>query len=759
MALPEKAAAAASWRERRRALRRKREEEENEVAAGKDGGGRSEDKNSDWGGGGGERYVPHVSAAKRMRMEREAALREVAAAGGDDDNNQPSQGGGGRGKGGEEDGCVGGSGDGRRRALARGRKMLAAAAAKGGTVAGGKGEREEGDAEESGGRRTDGASDAAKSEGGERDGVDDKVSDAADREGGDERDRVDGGGANDVGEEEEKEAVKSLLEQAADLKAKRDAMTETERNASRRDEEESRILKEASKVQTNALQAASELATGIVYDDSIPTSWTCPRKLLVEGEEEWKKMRDKWHILAEGDDIPPPIRSFRDMKFPPPVLNVLASRNIRKPTPIQMQGLPVALAGRDMVGIAFTGSGKTMTFNLPLIMAALEEEKRMPLVGGEGPVGIVLGPSRELVRQTYDQVKALCATVEQFCDPETGERTYPALRAQLIIGGENGREQLQPIKDRGVHCVVATPGRLRDFLKKRQISLDICRYICLDEADRMLDLGFDEEVGEIMNHFKHQRQTLLFSATFPKKFQDFAKNTLVRPIVVNVGRAGAANLDVIQEVEYVKQEAKIVYLLECLQKTAPPVIIFCERKGDVDDIHEYLLLKGVEAVSIHGGKDQEERNEAIRSYKEGVKDVLVATDIAAKGLDFADIQHVINFDMPTEIENYVHRIGRTGRCGKTGVATTFINKSCEETTLLDLKHLLKEAHQRIPPVLMIMDDPLENIVRSDGTQGCAFCGGLGHSIVDCPKIDKDARRVAGGHKDALASGDGYGGDW
>merc|ERR1712146_661897 len=136
-------------------------------------------------------------------------------------------------------------------------------------------------------------------------------------------------------------------------------------------------------------------------------------------------------------------------------------------------------------------------------------------------------------------------------------------------------------------------------------------------------------------------------ATMPKKIQNFAQTALVNPVTVNVGRAGAANLDVIQEVEYVKQEAKIVYLLECLQKTAPPVLIFCENKADVDDIHEYLLLKGVEAVSIHGGKDQVERNEAIQLYKEGKKDVLVATDVAAKGLDFSDIQHVINFDMPS----------------------------------------------------------------------------------------------------------------
>ena len=158
-----------------------------------------------------------------------------------------------------------------------------------------------------------------------------------------------------------------------------------------------------------------------------------------------------------------------------------------------------------------------------------------------------------------------------------------------------------------------------------------------------------------MNHFSKQRQTLLFSATMPKKFQDFARGALVDSITVNVSRAGAANLDVIQEVEYVKLEARIVYLLECLQKTAPPVVVFCERKGDVDDVHEYLLLKGVEAVSIHGGKDQEERNDAIRRFKDGSKDVLVATDVAAKGLDFPDIQHVINFDMPSR-SKFVHKL-------------------------------------------------------------------------------------------------------
>jgi ATP-dependent RNA helicase DDX41 len=546
----------------------------------------------------------------------------------------------------------------------------------------------------------------------------------------------------DNGQEEEEisRPKMSLLDQAAALHS---SLTEQERQEMQQKEEEARILREASKVQTNALQAASEVASGKVYTKPMPSTWTVPRYILNQGEQAWEQVRKQWHMDVEGNDVPPPMKRFKDMKFPEPIVMALEAKNIQRPTPIQMQGLPVALAGRDLVGIAFTGSGKTLTFSLPLVMASLEEELRLPIIGGEGPIGFILAPSRELARQTHE-------VVQGFCEALSSSPGYPKLYTQLLIGGESARDQLQPIQQHGVHAIVATPGRLRDFLKKKAITLQNCRYCCLDEADRMLDLGFDEEVGEIMNYFPHQRQTLLFSATFPKKFQDFARQTLVQPIVVNVGRAGAANLDVIQEVEYVKQEAKIVYLLHCLQKTAPPVIIFCERKGDADDIHEYLLLKGVEAVSIHGGKDQEERNEAIQLFKEGKKDVLVATDVAAKGLDFPDIQHVINFDMPSEIENYVHRIGRTGRCGKTGVATTFINKSCDETTLLDLKHLLKEARQRIPPVLMMLDDPRD---KNPGGGACSFCGGLGHTIINCPKIDKDARRVAGGHKDALTGGD------
>merc|ERR1711871_670080 len=336
------------------------------------------------------------------------------------------------------------------------------------------------------------------------------------------------------------------------------------------------------------------------------TGWKPPSHIRSMPLEEQEAIRKKWHIITEGEDVPPPIRKFKDMRFPDAIIDLLASKGIKRPTPIQIQGLPAALAGRDLIGIAFTGSGKTLVFALPMVMLALEQEQKMPLVGGEGPFGMIICPSRELARQTYDSVVDYCESLTRA--------GFPQLRPMLCIGGIDMREQMTMLRQ-GIHCVVATPGRLQDMLEKKRFNFDLCRYMVLDEADRIMDMGFEDDLRNIMDFFSNQRQTLMFSATMPKKIQNFAQTALVRPVAVNVGRAGAANLDVIQEVEYVKQEAKIVYLLECLQKTAPPVIIFCDSKAEVDDIHEYLLIKGVEAVSIHGGKDQIERNEGIDLFK------------------------------------------------------------------------------------------------------------------------------------------------
>jgi ATP-dependent RNA helicase DDX41 len=602
-----------------------------------------------------------------------------------------------------------------------------------------------------------------------------------------------------------KQKTKTLLEINAEIyeKEKLDPLAYAK---ARQLAEEKRLLEEALRSQTSALTTHAEKATGVVYNTPMPAigNWRPPTKERNMSIKEGDALRGKYQILLDGEHAPPPMDSFRRMRFPNVLLNALAEKGIRRPTPIQMQGLPCALSGRDMIGIAFTGSGKTITFVLPLIMLALEEELKLPLSAGEGPIGMILCPSRELAYQTWQVVTHFTDRLDrrhkchqQFGGNGDGSHNgqqgghkkrkrkggngvggavvppkplmlWPEIRVMLAVGGEDKRAQLDVVR-RGCHIICATPGRLKDFLQKDALNLNLCRYICLDEADRMMDYGFDEDIQNIFSYFKRQRQTLLFSATMPRKFREFARESLVQPVIVNSGRAGAANLDVIQEVEYVKNDSKIVYLLECLQKTSPPVVIFSARTKEVDDIHEYLLIKGLKTVSIHGSKDQEERREGMRQFKAGEVHVLVATDVAAKGLDFPDIQHVINFDMPEEIENYIHRIGRTGRCGKTGVATTFINGTVEESILLDLKGVLLEAKQHIPPVLERLHHPqdemseelrkaLDEDAEKDGlARGCAFCGGLEHRITNCPKLMKDQRRLNPVNNDAMRI-DG-GGDW
>lgn len=517
----------------------------------------------------------------------------------------------------------------------------------------------------------------------------------------------------------------TLLEEARELRAR---MQDTKSRAQAEEEEEAQILE--AHVAQKKLAVHAEIAQNNQYSKPVPRTWRAPHFVRKRTADENEAIRHKYGVRVDGSNPPPLISNFLDMKVPSCIIEHLHTKGIDAPTPIQMQGLPTAFSGRDMIGIAFTGSGKTLTFSLPIVLFSAEAERRVPFEQGDGPIGLIVCPSRELARQTYESILGMAEALEHG--------GYARIRALLCIGGIHMAEQGYQLR-RGVHIVVATPGRLQDVLAKKRVQLHSCTYLCLDEADRMMDMGFEEDVRNILSYFTRQRQTLLFSATMPRKILEFAEQSLFQPIVVHVGRAGAASLDVVQEVEFVPEDTKMTHLLETLQKTAPPVIVFTDHKNEVDDIYEFLLSKGVETVAIHGSKPQEEREYAIESFKAHNKDVMVASGVASKGLDFRGIQHVINYTMPRDIGDYVHQIGRTGRSGRTGVATTFIDEHTPHSTLLDLKYLLKEAKQRVPLFLTSIDNETgdERTRRS----GCAVCGGLGHTVAQCPRLEEHQRRL------------------
>lgn len=477
-------------------------------------------------------------------------------------------------------------------------------------------------------------------------------------------------------------------------------------------------------------------------DRTIHTGWTPPTALLEQPAEYHNAVRKFHGIAVIGQDIPPAITSFEMMRLPREIISVLHSMQAMSPRPIQMQGIPAALAGRDVIGTAKTGGGKTLVFVVPMVTLALREELADPFLKGQGPFGIVIAPQRELAQQIYEVTQAFCEEINQ-------QRHVP-ISTLLAIGGSDIAWRSIP-QGRGLHCLICTPGRLEGMLKQSKVNLLRCRLLCLDEADRLVEDSFQSALQTLLDGFQNRpHQTILFSATMPKLVQQLVSKNLHNHIMLSVGQAGTANKDIKQKIYEVPESDKCVKLLHVLRKTAPPTLIFANNQPQVDTIFEYLRIKGVLAGCVHSGIPQDVRTQTVQDFKNERLDVLVSTDLLSKGIDFGlqPIEHVINFDMPTEIENYVHRIGRTGRAGRKGLASTFIDSSkCTESILLDLKQLLKHADQVIPDFLAKLYDPTEALfANNNGNQEqhelivCEKCGGFGHDLQTCPELLKLQRR-------------------
>jgi ATP-dependent RNA helicase DDX5/DBP2 len=383
--------------------------------------------------------------------------------------------------------------------------------------------------------------------------------------------------------------------------------------------------------------------------------------------------------------VPAPFTSFDATGLPSEILREVHNAGFSAPTPIQAQSWPIALQGLDIVAIAKTGSGKTLGYLIPSFIH-IKKRRNNPQLG---PTVLVLSPTRELATQIQEEAVKFGKSSRLSCT--------------CLYGGAPKGPQLRDV-DRGIDVVVATPGRLNDILEMRRISLSQVSYLVLDEADRMLDMGFEPQIRKIVKEVPARRQTLMYTATWPKEVRRIAADLLVNPVQVNIGSVDelVANKAITQVVEVVSYNEKQRRLEQILRSQDPgsKVIIFCSTKKMCDQLSR-TLTRQFGAAAIHGDKSQSERDYVLNQFRSGRTPVLVATDVAARGLDIKDIRVVINFDFPTGVEDYVHRIGRTGRAGATGIAHTFFSEQ-DAKYAADLIKVLEGANQKVPPEIRDM---------------------------------------------------------
>lgn len=424
-------------------------------------------------------------------------------------------------------------------------------------------------------------------------------------------------------------------------------------------------------------------------------------------------------IKVSGKNVPKPVQKWSQCGLTRPILDVIEGLGYEKPTSIQMQALPVIMSGRDVIGVAKTGSGKTMAFVLPMLRHIKDQD---PVSGDDGAIALIMTPTRELCTQIYSDLLPFAKALK--------------LRAVAAYGGNAIKDQIAELK-RGAEIIVATPGRMIDLLAAnsgRVTNLKRATYLVLDEADRMFDMGFEPQVMKIFNNVRPDRQTILFSATMPRIIDALTKKVLRDPVEITVGGRSVVAPEITQVVEVLDEDKKFVRLLELLGELYADdddvrALIFVERQEKADDLLRELLRRGYGCMSIHGGKDQEDRNSTISDFKKGVCPIMIATSVAARGLDVKQLKLVINYDAPNHLEDYVHRAGRTGRAGNTGTAITFITEE-QENCASGIAKALEQSGQPVPEQLNEMRKLWKEKVKSGKAKDASGFGGKGLERLD-----------------------------
>jgi len=372
-------------------------------------------------------------------------------------------------------------------------------------------------------------------------------------------------------------------------------------------------------------------------------------------------------------------RKFSSLNLDPQILRSVEEQGYTEPTPIQVQAIPHVLAGRDLMAMAQTGTGKTAAFTLPLLQRLLPHASSSVSPARHPIRALILAPTRELAIQVQESVKVYSKHLK--------------LSSTVVYGGVDIKAQ-KPALMKGVEILVATPGRLLDHIESKNLMLNQVQVLILDEADRMLDMGFMPDLKRILTLLPKQRQTLLFSATFSKEIKKLAQDFLLSPITIETARSNAAAENVKQSVVLVAQDKKFMVLAELIRsRGVGQALIFTRTKLAAARIAKMLAREGIASDAIHGDKNQQERMKALEAFKDGKITALVATDVAARGIDIDQLPLVVNYELPPNAEDYVHRIGRTGRAGASGEAISLVD-SGEERLLKDIEKLLKREFPR-----------------------------------------------------------------
>ncbi|KAJ1650107.1 pre-mRNA processing RNA-helicase [Dispira simplex] len=451
------------------------------------------------------------------------------------------------------------------------------------------------------------------------------------------------------------------------------------------------------------------------------------RNLTVEQVRQLRLELDD--IKIRGINCPKPVRKWTQFGLPARCTEIIKKLKFASPTPIQAQGIPAILSGRDVIGVAKTGSGKTLAFLLPMFRHL---KAQPPLAPGDGPISLIMTPTRELAVQIHKECKWFAKAL--------------GLRALCAYGGSPIKENIAELK-RGAEIVVCTPGRMIDLLcanSGRLTNLARVTYLVLDEADRMFDMGFEPQVMRIVNNVRPDRQTVLFSATFPRQMEALARKILRRPLEITVGGRSVVCSDVTQHVEVLPDDkGRNFRLLEILghafaqESNDTRCLIFVDRQEAADQLLRELIRRGYPCVSLHGGKDQVDRESAISDFKHGVARILIATSIAARGLDVKNLDLVINYECPNHLEDYVHRVGRTGRAGNKGEAYTFLMPH-QERYAVDIAKALTQSNAPIPDALAQMVEQFRQKVQSGEAQ---FTGsGFGGKGLENLEKERDLRK-------------------